>query len=135
MISNSTRFYFYFYLFIYFFFLKWTQLVFKIKKSGTCMIFLLFLIFNYGLNLLGIVQRHSWARHGWHGPVVLAYFVWYMLRRIYSLLYIYKKRRIQRLRDLGGVWFVFSNNHFQFLNNISSILTHFFTHTYFHKNF
>ena len=36
---------------------------------------------------------------------------------------------------LGGVWFVFSNNHFQFLNNISRISTHFFTHTYFHKYF
>ena len=36
---------------------------------------------------------------------------------------------------LGGVWFVFLNNHFQFLNNISRILMHFFTHTYFHKYF
>ena len=34
-----------------------------------------------------------------------------------------------------GVWFVFSNNYFQFLNNISRISTHFFTHTYFHKCF
>ena len=36
---------------------------------------------------------------------------------------------------LGGVWFIFSNNNFQFLNNISRISTHFFTHTYFHKCF
>ena len=36
---------------------------------------------------------------------------------------------------LGGVWFMFSNNNFQFLNNISRILTYFFTHTYFHKYF
>ena len=35
----------------------------------------------------------------------------------------------------GGVWFVFSNNYFQFLNNISRISTHFFTHTYFQKCF
>ena len=35
----------------------------------------------------------------------------------------------------GGVWFVFSNNHFQFLNNISRIFTHFFIHTYFYKCF
>ena len=35
----------------------------------------------------------------------------------------------------GGVWFMFSNNNFQFLNNISRISTHFFTHTYFHKCF
>ena len=38
-------------------------------------------------------------------------------------------------KKLGGVWFVFSNNHFQFLNNISRISIHFFTHTYFHKCF
>ena len=38
-------------------------------------------------------------------------------------------------RRLGGVWFVFSNNNFQFLNSISRISTHFFTHTYFHKCF
>ena len=37
--------------------------------------------------------------------------------------------------DQGGVWFVFSNNYFQFLNNISRISMHFFTHTYFHKCF
>ena len=36
---------------------------------------------------------------------------------------------------IGGVWFVYLNNHFQFLNNISCISTHFFTHTYFHKYF
>ena len=34
-----------------------------------------------------------------------------------------------------SVWFVFSNNNFQFLNNIICIFTHFFTHTYFHKCF
>ena len=33
---------------------------------------------------------------------------------------------------LGGVWFMILNNHFQFLNNISRISMHFFTHTYFH---
>ena len=36
---------------------------------------------------------------------------------------------------LGGVWWVFSNSSFQFLNNISHISIHFFTHTYFHKSF
>ena len=35
----------------------------------------------------------------------------------------------------GGVWFVFSNNYFQFLNNIICISIYFFTHTYFHKYF
>ena len=35
----------------------------------------------------------------------------------------------------GGVWFVYSNNNFQFLNNVSRISTHFFTHTYFYKCF
>ena len=34
-----------------------------------------------------------------------------------------------------GVWFVFSNNNYQFLNNIICIFTHFFIHTYFHKYF
>ena len=34
-----------------------------------------------------------------------------------------------------SVWFVFLNNHFQFLNIILHILTHFFTHTYFYKYF
>ena len=35
----------------------------------------------------------------------------------------------------GGVWFVFSTNYFQFLNNISRISIHFFIHTYFYKYF
>ena len=35
----------------------------------------------------------------------------------------------------GGVWFVFSNNHFQFLNKIICMSIYFFTHTYFHKYF
>ena len=34
-----------------------------------------------------------------------------------------------------SIWFVFSNNNFQFLNNISRISIHFFTHAYFHKCF
>ena len=38
-------------------------------------------------------------------------------------------------KPLGGVWFVFSNNYFQFLNSISRISIHFFTHTYFQKCF
>ena len=38
------------------------------------------------------------------------------------------------LNHLGGVWFVFSNNHFQSSNNISRISIHFFTNTYFHNN-
>ena len=37
--------------------------------------------------------------------------------------------------SIWGVWFVILNNHFRFLNNISRISTHFFTHTYFHKYF
>ena len=39
------------------------------------------------------------------------------------------------LKNHGDVWFMFSNNNFQFLNNISRISTHFFTNTYFHKYF
>ena len=39
------------------------------------------------------------------------------------------------LKSIGGVWFVFSNNNFQFLNNITRIFTHFFTYTYFHTCF
>ena len=35
----------------------------------------------------------------------------------------------------GSVWFVFSNNNFQFLNNITHISTHFFTHTYLYTYF
>ena len=38
-------------------------------------------------------------------------------------------------RVLGSVWFVFSNNNFQCLKNITCISIHFFTHTYFHKYF
>ena len=34
-------------------------------------------------------------------------------------------------QSVWGVWFMFSNNHFQFLNNISRILIQFFTYTYF----
>ena len=45
------------------------------------------------------------------------------------------ERKGQTLRAFGGVWFIISNNNFQFLNNISRISTHFFTHTYFHKYF
>ena len=40
-----------------------------------------------------------------------------------------------KLLDAWGVWFVFLNNHFQFLNNISRISMHFFTHTDFYKYF
>ena len=43
---------------------------------------------------------------------------------------------VQRnLNNQEGVWFVFLNNHFQFLNNILCISIHFFTHMYFHKCF
>ena len=35
--------------------------------------------------------------------------------------------------QVWGVWFVFSNNNFQFLNNITRIFTHFF-HTFFHPH-
>jgi len=54
------------------------------------------------------------------------------------LLYFFKsiekrKKKNRALDFLGGVWFVFSNNNFQFLNNIIHIFTHFFSifkHTY-----
>ena len=49
--------------------------------------------------------------------------------------YLEKKKKTQQQDDIRGVWFVFSNNHFQFLNNISRISIHFFTHMYFHKYF
>ena len=34
----------------------------------------------------------------------------------------------------GPVWYINLNICFQFLNNITHISTHFFTHTYFQKN-
>ena len=40
-----------------------------------------------------------------------------------------------KIKSLGGVWYMFSNNNFQFLNNITRIFTYFFIHTYFHKCF
>ena len=40
-----------------------------------------------------------------------------------------------QLNNYGGVWFVFLNNHFQFLNSISCSFIHFFTNMYFHKCF
>ena len=36
---------------------------------------------------------------------------------------------------LGDVWFVFLNNYFQILKNISCSSIYFFSHTYFHKYF
>ena len=47
-----------------------------------------------------------------------------------------RKRKRQGLTHMnickyyGGVWFVFSNNNFQFLNNILRISTYFFTQTF-----
>ena len=35
--------------------------------------------------------------------------------------------------DYGAVWYDILSNNFQFLNNITRISTHFFTHTYFLK--
>ena len=46
-----------------------------------------------------------------------------------------KQTEREREREVGGVWFVFLNNNFQFLNNILRIFIHFFTHTYFYKCF
>ena len=49
------------------------------------------------------------------------------------------KRKIRiglmQFRNLRGVWYMFSNNNFKFLNNVIYISTHFFIHTYFHKHF
>ena len=47
--------------------------------------------------------------------------------------YFFIKFEFMKLK--GGVWWVFSNNNFQFLNNISCIFTHFFTYMYLYKNF
>ena len=44
-------------------------------------------------------------------------------------------RSLTQFQASTSVWFVFSNNCFQFLNNISRIFTHFFTYMYFHKYF
>ena len=53
--------------------------------------------------------------------------------------YLIKSMKFQlqcwNLGHLEGVWFVFLNNSFQFLNNISRILMYLFTHTYFYKYF
>ena len=59
--------------------------------------------------------------------------LWYTYKtRNYHVVYfvILTSLVVYFMRDLGG-----SNNHIQFLNNISPIFTHFFTHTYFHKCF
>ena len=54
----------------------------------------------------------------------------------YKDLQRFKTQKTQtQTQPLGGVWFVILNNYFQFLNNISRISTHFFTHTYFQKYF
>ena len=53
--------------------------------------------------------------------------------KIGNVFFSNQKKNIENM--LGGVWFVFLNNYFQFLNNILCISTHFFTHTYFHKYF
>ena len=39
------------------------------------------------------------------------------------------------MNEYEGVWWVFLNNNFQFLNNILRIFIYFFTHMYFHKSF
>ena len=61
----------------------------------------------------------------------------YISVQIMSFSFGKKKKKLFRISysHYGGVWFVFLNNYFQFLNNISRISTHFFTHTYFHKCF
>ena len=46
-----------------------------------------------------------------------------------------KELKLETDKGLGGVWFVFSNNYFQFLNNILRIFIYFFTRTYFYKYF
>ena len=38
------------------------------------------------------------------------------------------------LQNLRAIWYGSLSNTFQFLNNITCIFTHFFTHTYFQKN-
>ena len=40
-----------------------------------------------------------------------------------------------RFQYYGPIWYTHSNTCFQFLNNITCIFTHFFTHTYFHTCF
>ena len=59
--------------------------------------------------------------------------------RFYTYMYFKKIENMclntRTKQRLGGVWFVILNNYFQFLNNISRISMHFFTHTYFHKYF
>ena len=54
--------------------------------------------------------------------------------KVTCLIHVFKYLFLS-FKHLGGVWFIFSNNNFQFLNNISRISMHFFTHTYFHKCF
>ena len=42
--------------------------------------------------------------------------------------------RFGKEREIGPIWYTISNIRFQFLNNITRIFIHFFTHTYFKKN-
>ena len=69
---------------------------------------------------------------GWKEKKVIFYSIGYYFRAEYRFGVA---TVICKLRELGGVWFMFSNNPFQFLNNILRISIHFFTHTYFHKYF
>ena len=46
-----------------------------------------------------------------------------------------REKLIRYLQTIGGVWLVFLNNYFQFLNNILRISMHFLIYTYFYKCF
>ena len=51
------------------------------------------------------------------------------------IIIIIRRRRKEKKRekDFGPIWHHDLNNIFQFLNNITRISTHFFTHTYFQE--
>ena len=53
----------------------------------------------------------------------------------YPILRRKAKKKTEKVISSFDIWFVFLNNYFQFLNNISYIFTHFFIYIYFYKYF
>ena len=52
---------------------------------------------------------------------------------LYLFIYYFFSSIVKTTKDFGPVWQSILNTYFQFLNNITCIFTHYFTHTYFKK--
>ena len=94
------------------------------KNPSICFLYILWL-------LLFLLQIGTFNL-GWEGHHLGLSVVTWPGPTTESTLLPKKKRSFVNSR---GVWFIFSNNYFQFLNNILRISTHYFTHTYFYKCF